>query len=279
MGLNFEMSRLNSNGNTFIPPDTMGAVGPRHVVQLINGEFVVFDKTTGAQVERRPLDSFWTTRAGLAIVNNGRFDPRIVYDPVSERWFALSIHGVIDADNNNVNEAANNFFVARTDTDDPTGDWDGVTFNADSQGALEFHDYPTLGLDANFLYSCTQDFDGGDQSWLRDPQGRPPRRGSDRGQPRTPRGDPGGPADGHRQHPAGRRPRRRLSSGAASSSDRPAEPSSARTSSRTGRSTRRPASPATRATPAHPPPASRTTRTTATGSRRSRTWRRASSAT
>ena len=155
------MSRLNSNGNTFIPPDTMGAVGPRHVVQLINGEFVVFDKTTGAQVERRSLDSFWTTRAGLAIVNNGRFDPRIVYDPVSERWFALSIDGIIDADNDNVNEAANNFFVARTDTDDPTGDWDGVTFNADSQGALEFHDYPTLGLDANFLYSCTQDFDGG----------------------------------------------------------------------------------------------------------------------
>jgi hypothetical protein len=32
---------------------------------------------------------------------------------------------------------------------------------ADTVGALEFHDYPTLGLDADGLYICTQDFDGG----------------------------------------------------------------------------------------------------------------------
>lgn len=160
LGLDFETSRLFNDSN-FIPPDTMGAVGPDHIVEIINGNFEIFDKATGASLDSRSLDSFWTNIAGQPIINNGRFDPRVVFDTDSQRWFAVSIDNVIDADNNGVNEAANNMFIARSDTDDPTGDWDGVSFNADSVGVLEFHDYPTLGLDADGVYICTQDFDGG----------------------------------------------------------------------------------------------------------------------
>ena len=165
VGLNVEISRLNLGGggsnSGFIPPDTMAAVGPNHIVELINGNFEIRNKTTGASIQTSSLDAFWTNVVGLPIVNNGRFDPRIIFDPSSGRWFALAIDNTIDADNDGTNEAANNYFIGRSDTDDPTGDWDGVTFNADSVGALEFHDYPTLGVDADGLYSCTQDFDGG----------------------------------------------------------------------------------------------------------------------
>jgi uncharacterized repeat protein (TIGR01451 family) len=163
VGLNVEISRLfnATTGSGFIPPDTMAAVGPNHIVELINGNFEIIDKTTGASIQSMSLDAFWTNVVGLPIINNGRFDPRIIYDPPSGRWFALAIDNVIDADNDGTNEAANNYFIGRSDTDDPTGDWDGVTFNADSVGVLEFHDYPTLGVDADGLYSCTQDFDGG----------------------------------------------------------------------------------------------------------------------
>ena len=163
VGLNVEISRLfeATRGSTFIPPDTMAAVGPNHIVEMINGNFEIINKTTGASIQSMSLDAFWTNRVGLGIINTGRFDPRIIFDPSSGRWFAISIDNTIDADNDGTNEAANNFFVARSDTNDPTGDWDGVTFNADSVGALEFHDYPTLGVDADGLYSCTQDFDGG----------------------------------------------------------------------------------------------------------------------
>ena len=163
VGLNVEISRLfgGASGSGFIPPDTMAAVGPNHIVELINGNFEIINKTTGASIQTMSLDAFWTTRVGLPIVNTGRFDPRIIYDPATERWFALAIDNVIDADNDGTNEAANNYFIGRSDTDDPTGDWDGVTFNADSVGVLEFHDYPTMGVDADGVYSCTQDFDGG----------------------------------------------------------------------------------------------------------------------
>jgi Domain of unknown function DUF11 len=159
IGLNQEISRLNRDSG-FIPPDTMGAVGPNHIVEMINGNFEIFNKQTGASLESRSLDSFWVDRVGLTIGTTFTFDPRIVFDPDSGRWFAVSIDGVIRGASGAI-VTANNIYVARSDTNDPTGDWDGVRFVADTVGALEFHDYPTLGLDADGLYICTQDFDGG----------------------------------------------------------------------------------------------------------------------
>lgn len=164
MGLNIEMSQQNAavGGSGSIPPDTMGAVGPNHIVEMINGNFEIFDKTTGASVEDRSLNSFWSNRVGVPAFTQGRvFDPRVVYDTASQRWFATVIDDDVDADNNGVNEQSNNLYVARSDTSDPTGDWDGLQIDADTVGAEEFHDYETLGLDADGLYSCTQDFVGG----------------------------------------------------------------------------------------------------------------------
>ncbi len=160
VGLNVEASRLFGD-SSFIPPDTDGAVGPRHIVEFINGTFKVLDKTTGATIAVSSLSSFWFSRAGIGSSNGTIFDPKIFFDPVSGRWFATSEDGAVDADDDGVNEVSNNFFIARSDTDDPTGDWDAVTVVADTVGAIEFHDYPQVGLDADGLFICTQDFDDG----------------------------------------------------------------------------------------------------------------------
>jgi len=161
IGLNLETSRLfnttANGGSGFIPPDTMGAVGPSHIVEMINGNFEVFDKVTGTSLETRSLDSFWTNKAGLTIANVFTFDPRIVFDPASGRWFAVSLD-TSDVDSDGTNETIDNIYLARSDTDDPRGDWDGVRFVADTVGGAEFHDYPTLSVDADGLYICTQDF-------------------------------------------------------------------------------------------------------------------------
>ena len=145
IGLNFQGSQLGVDSNS-IPPDTMGAVGPNHIVQMINGRFDVYSKTTGAQIFTRTLDGFWTTFVGLP--GGGIFDPRIIFDPASGRWFAASIDG----------GAGNNIYLARSDTSNPTGDWDGVRFAADTVGVAEFHDYDTLAVDADGVYICTNDF-------------------------------------------------------------------------------------------------------------------------
>ena len=134
VGLNVEASRLfGPLGSTFIPPDTTCAVGPNHIVEFINGNFEVLDKTTGASIENRTLLNFWVTKVGVPAPNNNNiFDPKIIFDPSSGRWFATAEDATIDADNNGVNEVSNNFYIARTETNDPTGDWDFVVVVADS---------------------------------------------------------------------------------------------------------------------------------------------------
>lgn len=185
IGLNFQSSELGIDSGS-IPPDTMGAVGPDHIVEMINGNFQIFDKSTGTSVDNRSLNSFWTNIAGVTIPpfndtcnlgtgictvsggpcaansdcrSNGTFDPRIVYDIDSGRWFAASLDRQHPVNNDN------NIYVARSDTSDPTGDWDGLLFDADTVGNAEFHDYDTLAVDADGVYICTQDFgDGGNES-------------------------------------------------------------------------------------------------------------------
>jgi len=176
IGLDFEMSRLYS-GTNFIPPDTMGAVGPDHIVELINGRYEVYDKKTGSVQESFSLNGFWTTVVGLKIPqdntcqenktcalsgadcsvdacdNNFTFDPRIIYDWQTERWFALSIDAALGQDND--------FYLGRSNGSSPLGSWAGVKFDSDTVGPAEFHDYPTFSVDADAVTTCTQDISSG----------------------------------------------------------------------------------------------------------------------
>jgi hypothetical protein len=185
IGLNFPASQYTVDSG-YIPPDTMGAVGPDYIVEFINGRFDVYDKITGNQVDTAGLGGFWSNIVGLTIpdfgddcvgglcsvsggacttdndcVNNFVYDPRIVYDPASGLWFATSL------DATNPATGDNNIYVARSNTDDPRsigaggGGWQGYYFDADTVAPPEFHDYDTLAVDADGLYTCTQDFDSG----------------------------------------------------------------------------------------------------------------------
>jgi hypothetical protein len=137
IGANFTDSVMFEAGPGFIPPDTMGAVGPDHIAVLINGAFAVYDKT-GTQLELRSLDSFWA-QAG-ATPNDFSFDPRILYDPHHNRWFASS------ADNSG--GGSNNFLVAVSGGTDPrtTGaGWTGFQIDSDTDDA-ERADFPMMGM-------------------------------------------------------------------------------------------------------------------------------------
>ena len=140
IGLNFTASTFGVNSD-FIPPDTMGAVGPDDIVELINGRYAVYDKETGAVVDSSSLNDFWSD-AGVAFRGSFAFDPRVLYDPFSERWFAVSV-------DNSSND--NQVLVAVSDSADPTDGWTGFGVDSDSAD-LRWADYPTLGLDADGLY-------------------------------------------------------------------------------------------------------------------------------
>ncbi len=132
-------------GNTYsgwYPPDTMGAVGPNHCVEMINGAFTVYNKT-GTLIQSKSLNSFWS-----GYYSGYTFDPRIVYDKYAGRWYAIS------ADNPG---KANNILFAYTDGSDPTGTWHKTTIDADPSDT-RWADFPTLGFDQNGVYISSNMF-------------------------------------------------------------------------------------------------------------------------
>jgi hypothetical protein len=138
----------------FIPPDTMGAAGPDHFVELINGRYAVYPKVAANNPNgtRNPLfasslNAFWSA-AGAAHAGSFAFDPRIVYDPHSQRYFACSV------DNQRAN---NSFMIAVSKSSNPLDGWNGFKIDSDSAN-LRWADFPTLGYNADGLYLAANMF-------------------------------------------------------------------------------------------------------------------------
>ena len=152
IGQNFTASEYNVDSRA-VPPDPNGAVGPLHFVELINGRFSVFNKSDGSKVKTMTDFSFWT-QAGISVPSGWDVtDPRTIYDPSVQRWFALQV----DFDPSGVVNT-NRFLLAVSASDDPTGTWNGVAIPTDP-GGNDFADFPTLGLDAQGVYLSGDMFD------------------------------------------------------------------------------------------------------------------------
>jgi hypothetical protein len=144
VGQNFTGSTYGVN--TFArPADGDGAIGPAHFVELINGRFAIYAKADGALVQSTSDVGFWLS-SGITIPSGQEVsDPRVVFDPASQRWFASSMFF------DRTTQISNSFMVAASVSADPTGPWHGVSFVADPVNG-NFADFPTLGLDANGVY-------------------------------------------------------------------------------------------------------------------------------
>jgi len=128
------------------PPDSCGVAGPNQFVEFINGRFAVYAKTNGAVLKSSTDLKFWQN-GGLTFKPNWDVtDPRVIYDPATQRWFASQV----DYDGSGVVNS-NRFLLAVSQSNDPTGNWKAVAFWA-IPGLNDFGDFPTLGLDADAVY-------------------------------------------------------------------------------------------------------------------------------
>jgi hypothetical protein len=156
IGQNFTSTSYDQN--PVIPPDANGAIGPRHFMEFINGIVAVYNKTNGLQVQRKSDIDFWSDALLIISPNSVVTDPRVIYDPVSHRWFASQVDA--DAGATDPTLESNHFLLAVSDTDDPTGSWHGFKFQADPFTGT-FGDFPTLGVDAAGVYISGDMFQGG----------------------------------------------------------------------------------------------------------------------
>ncbi len=132
------------------PPDAMGAVGPNHLVELVNNNFRIYDKATGTLISGTTDEEFWQNVAGANLFGSDVFDHRIIFDPTTNRWIATTI----------TRGSGNQILLAVSDTSDPTGGWRSVQWIGDPAG-VNFNDFDTLGFDADTVVIGTNDFGNG----------------------------------------------------------------------------------------------------------------------
>jgi hypothetical protein len=121
--------------------DVAGAVGPRHVVDFDVAGFVVHDKVSGKILRQLTTREFWqrVEPVGKLVPQKDANDARMLYDPLSERWFACAA-GTTEAD----------CFLAVSTSTDPTKPWHGAKLPLP-----RINPYMRMGVDRNGLYVCS----------------------------------------------------------------------------------------------------------------------------
>ncbi len=107
------------------PPDPTAAVGPNHVVQMVNTSWSVWDKT-GVQEPGFP-------KSTADPLGGNYSDPIVLYDREADRWL-ISILGSLT-----------NFKIAVSETSDPTGSYAVYSFNNTGGSS----DFPKFGIYGN----------------------------------------------------------------------------------------------------------------------------------
>jgi PKD repeat protein len=143
VGVSFQGAQASET--SFIPPDSMGAVGPSQIMVIVNGRIKMFNKSG------TPLFSTTTDNFFESVRSAGTSDPHVRYDRLSQRWFVTMIdvtntgnRVLIAVSSNSVISSftAFSFFQFQHDLV-------GTTPNSDTG---HFADYDMLGVDRLAVY-------------------------------------------------------------------------------------------------------------------------------
>jgi hypothetical protein len=128
------------------PPDTNGAVGPNHYVEVVNDHFAVFNRSGTPVYGPVPTNTLWSGFGG-GCQNNNDGDATVVYDRLADRWvfqqFSVSTTPYLEC-------------VAVSTSGSPTGSYYRYSFQYNN-----FPDYPKLGVWPDAYYVTLNQFQGG----------------------------------------------------------------------------------------------------------------------
>lgn len=132
----------------FLPPDTVGDIGPNHYVQAVNSSLSIYSRGGTLLAGPVPINSLWSGFGGpCSSQNNG--DPIVRYDHIADRWlvsqFALPSTG-------NYYQC---FAISRSG-DPVSGGWYLYGFRTLDNTTPVFPDYPKIGVWPDAYYMGTQ---------------------------------------------------------------------------------------------------------------------------
>ncbi len=151
-GVSFLGADFGDSG--FVPPDSMGAVGPTQVLVDVNGRLRVFDKSGNQNPGELDVSdsTFWDSELPPGVEPT---DPGVEFDRLSGRWIVSAID--IEAHDNRV-------MLAVSDSATITDETSFTFFSFPESAPLpppnpqRFADYPQLGVDANAIYIGVNEF-------------------------------------------------------------------------------------------------------------------------
>lgn len=111
-----------------------GAVGPQHILSMQETEIHVQSRA-GASVQRQTLDSWWQSR-NTAFANADVSQPRVIFDPASQRWIAIVAAQVVPESSFDPRVSA--LLLAVSQGADPTGAWHSWRFDMPAIGSSGF---------------------------------------------------------------------------------------------------------------------------------------------
>ena len=135
----------------FLPPDPIMAVGPSHVIVMVNTTFRIYDKS-GTLLKNITADA-WENGI-VAGLNHS--DPQVIYDKYAKRWI---MDWLVYPNTGN----ANYHTLSISADSNAIGTWyqwkSDATLLGDSV-TNGFGDYPALGYDSNAVYLVSRQFGG-----------------------------------------------------------------------------------------------------------------------
>jgi len=132
-----------------IPPDPYIAVGPNHIISIVNSVFCIWDKN-GGLLKTISGDAFFTP----VVPGVSTFDPKVLYDHFSKRWVMVWLH----ADQTNKKAY---FLLAVSASDNPLGNWSTWALPSSLNGSTtvdQWGDYQGVGYDDSCIYITSNQF-------------------------------------------------------------------------------------------------------------------------
>jgi hypothetical protein len=124
------------------PPDPIMAVGPSHVLVMVNSSLAVYNKTGGAPLIQKTLSSWFSSvNPGTTMI----FDPKCVYDPWNQRFIVLAL-----ARNDTTQKSY--YLLSVSKTNSAAGSWWSWKLDATKNGSTattNWADYPQIGYDSS----------------------------------------------------------------------------------------------------------------------------------
>jgi MYXO-CTERM domain-containing protein len=139
------------DNNTFIPPDTSGAVGPNHLLVALDSQMRIQSKS-GATLTTTTLATFFT-----GFGHTSFYSPKVAYDSLSGRWIVIAA-----AD---PNTATSSVMLAASQTNDPTGSWFIYDIRATAGGGTIYADRPFLGFSKDWIVVTSNLYANSNNTW------------------------------------------------------------------------------------------------------------------